>query len=114
MDVNYLYAVASCEKDEFQNADGEFFKGLFGGVGDKVNEMSDEDKAKATEIGLGILGVVGNWMSNRRDRKQQERGGYYNPTIITQPPPPNNTAIYVISGLAVVGVGVAIYLAIKK
>jgi len=86
--------VKSCVDNLLNDSDK---KGSFG------DWMKTAQSSGWIDKGLGILrGSFDKGGSNGGN-------GYYE-----EPPPPNNTAIYVISGLAVVGVGVAIYLAIKK
>jgi hypothetical protein len=118
MDSNYIYTVISREDEQYQNADGEFFKGLFGKIGGGNDggssvDTSGQDGKEYLEKGLALIGVVSGFLANRKERKlQEERDRIYTPP----PPPPqtNNTALYAIGGLAVVGIGVAIYLATKK
>ena len=117
MDANYVYMIAAREGEEFHNAGGDFWKGLFnkggGGTGAKGGDGEGIDPKAATETGLAILGLVGGWLAQRKARKaEEERAGIYVPPYT--PPPKNNTALYVVGGLAVVGIGVAIYLATKK
>jgi len=54
------------------------------------------------------LGILGGFM-NKNPQGTSQGGNYYQ-----QPPPKNNTALYVVGGLAVVGIGVAIYFAVRK
>lgn len=113
MDVNYLYSVANCSKNDYSNANGEFFKGLF----ENVQDMDEDDKDRYTQTGLNILGIAGNWLSNRKLNKDlnnsKNLNNYnYNPIPET---PNSNTALYIgIGALTLVGVGIAIYLSVKK
>jgi hypothetical protein len=106
------------EQEDYQNADGAFWKGLFansgGGLGtDTEGNDGKIDPQVALSAGITILGLAGGWFEKRKEQKaQKERDRTYVPQYV--PPQRNNTAIYVIGGLAVVGIAAAIYLATKK
>ena len=117
MDSNYLYMRMSEQGEEHSNAGGDFFKNLFktDGRGKDFGKnlfKTDEgefDSDKAVGTGMALLGIFSAWNQNRKNKKNQ--GAY---TEDTQPPPPNNTALYVLGGLAVVGIGVSIYFITRK
>ena len=100
MDNNYLYHAISTEhSEEFYNSTGG------GGGGGGGGGMSPDTWAA---IGLGVLGVVAPLIGKKKKN---------DPTYTPPPPPPpkkNNTALYVVGGLAVVGIGVAIVLITRK
>ena len=88
--------VKSCV-DELLNDENK--KGSFGDWMKTAQDSGWIDK------GLGILGGF----MNKNPQGTSQGGNYYQ-----QPPPKNNTALYVVGGLAVVGIGVAIYFAVRK
>lgn len=101
MDCNYLYMqMAQRGEDRFNEEDYSNFKDDEGNV--------DIDKVVST--GLGILGVFSTWNKNRKENQSQDT------TFYPPPPPPkkNNTALYAVGGLAVVGIGIGIYFAVRK
>ena len=105
MDSNYLYMRMSEQGEEHSNAGGDFFKNLF-----KTDEGEfDSDKALGT--GMALLGIISTLNQNRKNKKNQ---GAYTEDTPPPPPPPNNTALYVLGGLAVVGIGVSIYFVTRK
>jgi len=89
-------------EDKFNEEDYSNFKDDEGNV--------DIDKVVST--GLGILGVFSTWNKNRKENQSQDTTFYPPPP----PPPPkkNNTALYAVGGLAVVGIGIGIYFAVRK
>lgn len=101
MDCNYLYMqMAQKGEDKFNEEDYSNFQDDEGNV--------DIDKVVST--GLGILGVFSAWNKNRKEKQSQDT------TFYPPPPPPkkNNTALYAVGGLAVVGIGIGIYFAVRK
>ena len=101
MDCNYLYMqMAQKGEDKFNEEDYSNFQDDEGNV--------DIDKVVST--GLGILGVFSTWNKNRKENQSRDT------TFYPPPPPPkkNNTALYAVGGLAVVGIGIGIYFAVRK
>jgi hypothetical protein len=95
---NKAFRLAS--KEGWSNGDGKFK--------DWVNKANDEGWI---DKGLEIFGAMkAGGMFQRKDRRGG--GGYYAPP--PPPPPKNNTMLYVIGGVAVIGIGIAIYFATKK
>lgn len=99
---NQAYRLAC--KAGFGNADGwenadDAPKKTFG------DWMNTAQEAGWIDSGLAIIGGLVN------KPKGTSQGAYYPP-----PPPPkkNNTAIIVVGAIAVIGIGVAIYLATRK
>lgn len=133
MNYNHLYTIASRESVKhdnagYSNSGGDFWKGVFGSMGsgrDSDGRVGSDGRVEKdgkgwtgedyAAVGTTLLGLAGGWLEKRRARKEQEGSGIYTYTPPPPPPPPpNNTALYVIGGVAVVGIGVAIYLATKK
>lgn len=97
MNSNYAYYMS-----EYSNFDDK-----------EVNEETEEttNAGKYTDIGIALIGLGRDWLQNRRDRKS---GDYTRQLPPPPPPKKNNTLLYVLGGLAVVGVGVAVYLGTRK
>jgi hypothetical protein len=88
--------------EAFNKCRKEALEGKKGGFGDWMKAAQD-----AGWIDKG-LGVLGGFISN--NQSQNKDGRYYQQV----PPKKNNTALYVVGGLALVGIGVAIYYVTKK
>lgn len=119
MDSNYVYMQASQEGDNFNNADGEFWKGLFGGGGGSGDSGGDgQGGQQAAAAGMAILGLATTWLGSRKAKKEaeaQEAARQQAAMYAAQnQQPKSNATLYVVGGLALVGVGVAIFLAVRK
>jgi hypothetical protein len=93
---NQAFRMAS--REGWSNGDGKFK--------DWVNKANDQGWI---DKGLDVFGALA--ASGAFNKKGGGGSGYYPPP---PPPPKNNTALFVVGGLAVIGVGIAIYFATKK
>tara|TARA_R110000822_G_scaffold55834_6_gene141503 strand:- start:2935 stop:3237 length:303 start_codon:yes stop_codon:yes gene_type:complete len=99
MDNNYLYMRASQEEEGFSNFK---FGDLFGG-GDGKN---------AGAIALAGLGIGATLLATRRARKEKEAADAI--AAANNNNKPSNTPLIIVGGLAVVGIGLAIYFGTRK
>ena len=95
---NKAYRMAMDEGWNSAEGDGKFKEWV-----DKANEKGWIDQ------GLDIFGaMVAGGMFNKKDKT--EDGGFYPPP----PPRTSNTTLYILGGVTVIGIGIAIYFATKK
>ena len=119
MDSNYVYMQAAQKGEEYSNGDGTFWKGLFGGGGDGGSGSGDgQGGQQAAAAGMAILGLATTWLGSRKAKKEAEaqQAAAAQAAMYAQQNQPrkNNTALYAVGGLAVIGIGVAIYFAARK
>jgi hypothetical protein len=70
--------------------------------------MQAAQEAGWIDKGLGLLGGFLN-------KDKTNTGGYVGGGYVPQPPPPKSKApLFIIGGIAVIGIGIAIYFAVKK
>ena len=101
MTIDELYTP---NQDSFNNADGEFWKGLFSKEGEDGNKEFDAEKAQNTAN--SILGLLQTVTANRNN----DNGG--TETIIVEK---SNTGLIIgLSAIALVTIGTAIYFTVKK
>lgn len=100
--ISHNQAYRKALEEGWNDADGDESGGGFKDWLNKANEQGWIDK------GLQVFGALSESGAFRR----RDRGGNYVPP--PPPPPRNNTALYIVGGLAVIGIGVAIYFAVKK
>lgn len=110
MDSNYVYMRAAQKGEDFSRFN---LGDIFGGGGD-----GGGDGSNAAAIGLGVLGLATAWMGSKKAKEEAaaQQAAAQQAAIYAQQntKPKNNTALYVVGGLAVVGIGVAIFLAARK
>jgi hypothetical protein len=107
MTIDELYTdTANTEAENFDNADGEFWKGLFSKEGEDGDKEFDSEKAQNTaNTILGLLQIV-------TANKNNSGGGGGTETVIVEK---SNTGLIVgISVVALLGLGTAIYFGVKK
>ena len=95
--ISHNQAYRMAIQEGWSNGDGKFKDWL-----SRANDKGWIDK------GLIALGAVADSGVFNKDN------GYDETIPPPPPPPPNNTMLYVIGGVAVVGIGVAIYFATRK
>jgi hypothetical protein len=100
--ISHNQAYRKAIEEGWNDADGEEKQGGFKEWLNKANEQGWIDK------GLEVFGAL----SESGAFRKRDRGTTYRDD--TPPPPPNYTPLYILGGLAVIGIGVAIYFAVKK
>lgn len=101
MTIDELYT----PQDSFNNADGEFWKGLFSKEGEDGNKEFDAEKAQNTAN--SILGLLQTVTANRNN----DKGGGTETIIVEK----SNTGLIIgISAIALITIGTAIYFTVKK
>jgi len=89
-------------REGWSNGDGKFK--------DWVNKANDDGWI---DKGLELFGILSQSGLLNKNKGEGDTTGYFPPPPPTTPPR-NNTMLYVIGGIAVIGIGVAIYFATKK
>lgn len=102
--ISHNQAYRQALDEGWSNGDGKFKDWL-----NRANDQGWIDK------GLGVLGGLAAMSRNRRQGGGTQTGAFgQTQEFRPPPPPPRNTGLWILGGVAVIGIGVAIYFATKK